>query len=46
MLITFFDINGIFHFEFILQGQTVNKAYCLKTMERLRAAVSRKRPEL
>jgi hypothetical protein len=27
MLITFFDIKGIVHKEFVLAGQTVNSAY-------------------
>jgi hypothetical protein len=30
MLITFFDISGIFHFEFILRGQTVSQAYYME----------------
>jgi transposase len=46
MLITSFDIQGIFHFEFIPQSQTVNRAYCTEILKRLREAVRRKRPEL
>jgi alpha-L-fucosidase len=46
MLITFFDINCSFRFEFIPQGQTVNQAYFVETLKRLREAVRRKRPEL
>jgi hypothetical protein len=46
MLITFFDIKGIVHFEFIIQGQTVNQAYYVAILKRLREAVLRKRLEL
>jgi hypothetical protein len=46
MLITFFDIKGIVHFQFIPQGQTVNQAYYVEILKRLREAVCRKRPEL
>ena len=46
MLICFFDINGLVHFEFVLQGQTVNQQFYLEVLKRLRDAVRRKRPEL
>jgi hypothetical protein len=40
------DINGIVHFEFIPQGQTVNEAYYMEVLKRLREAVLRKRLQL
>ena len=45
MLLTFFDIRGIVHYEFVLTGQTVNQVYNLEVLERLREKVRRKRPE-
>ena len=36
MLLTFFDIRGIAHYEFVPTGQTVNQVYYLKVLERLR----------
>jgi hypothetical protein len=46
MLVTFFDMKGIVHFDVITQGQTIKQAYYAEIMERLRQAVRRKRPEL
>jgi hypothetical protein len=46
MLTILFDINSIFHFEFIPQGQTVTQAYCVNIFKLLPEAVHRKMPEL
>jgi len=46
MLLTFFDIRGIVHYEFVPNGQTVNQVYYLEVLERLREKVTRKRPKL
>ena len=46
MLICFFGIKGLVHFEFVPQGQTVNQQFYLEVLKRLRDAVQRKRPEL
>jgi len=46
VLITFFDIKGIVHFEFIPQGQTVNEAYYVEILKWLFETIYRKRPEI
>jgi hypothetical protein len=46
MLITFFDIKGSVHFEFISQSQTINQAYYVEILKQLHEVVHRKRPEL
>jgi len=46
MLLTFFDIRGIVHYEFVPTGQTVNQVYYLAVLERLCEKVRWKRPEL
>jgi hypothetical protein len=46
LLITFFNISGIVHLEFIPQGQTFSQAYYVQILKRLREAVRRTRPEL
>jgi hypothetical protein len=46
MLITFFDIKGLVHFEIFPQSQTVKQAYYMKILKQLHEGVHRKRREL
>ncbi|UYV71750.1 GLYR1 [Cordylochernes scorpioides] len=45
LLVTFFDISGLVHHEFIPFGRTINQEVYLGIMSRLREAVRLKRPE-
>ena len=46
ILLTFFYIRGIVHYEFVPTGQTVNQVYCLEVLERLGEKVRQEQPEL
>ncbi|GBO13735.1 hypothetical protein AVEN_14207-1 [Araneus ventricosus] len=41
----FFDYDSVIHYEFISEGQTVNKELYLEILKRLRDAIRRKQPE-
>jgi hypothetical protein len=43
---SFFDIEGVVHYEFLCQGQTVNCWYYLEVLKCLRENVRRRRPQL
>jgi len=45
MLICFFDQKGIIHKEFVLPRQTVNAAFYVEVLKRLRENVRKKRPD-
>ncbi|UYV68407.1 hypothetical protein LAZ67_5004230 [Cordylochernes scorpioides] len=44
-LITFFDVKGLIHYEFMPEGQTINQDYYIDVLRRLKKAVCQKRPE-
>lgn len=46
MLIVFFDVRGIVHFEFIPQEKTVNSAFNLQAFKRLKRRVARLRADI
>jgi transposase len=45
-MLTFFDIDDVVHHEFLHQGQTGNRWYCLEVLKRLRENVRIRRPQL
>jgi histone-lysine N-methyltransferase SETMAR len=46
MLICFFDIGGIIHFEFVPEGTTVNQAFYMEVLKKLIDGVRHKQGEL
>ena len=46
MLITFFDVHGIIHAEFLPQGKTINQQVYKNILRRLMRSVREKRKEL
>jgi hypothetical protein len=46
LIFYFFDYRAIVHHGFVPSSQTVNEAYCLEVLSRVRDAMRRKRPEM
>ncbi|GFY31146.1 uncharacterized protein TNCV_4360531 [Trichonephila clavipes] len=46
MLTVFFDKNGVVYLEFVPEGQTVNGAFYVEVLKRLKRRVNRVRPEI
>ncbi|UYV68226.1 hypothetical protein LAZ67_5003465 [Cordylochernes scorpioides] len=46
MIIVFFDIRGVEHCEFVPQGQTVNSAFYLEVLRRLKRRIARVRTDI
>ncbi|UYV60554.1 CLCN3 [Cordylochernes scorpioides] len=46
LLVTFFHIKGIVHYEYLEEGQTINKESYLKIMRRVRESIRLKRSEI
>ncbi|UYV63349.1 hypothetical protein LAZ67_2003808 [Cordylochernes scorpioides] len=46
VIIVFFDIRGIEHCEFVPQGQTVNSAFYLEVLRRLKRRIARVRTDI
>uniref|UniRef100_A0A8C4X9K6 Protein GVQW3-like n=1 Tax=Erpetoichthys calabaricus TaxID=27687 RepID=A0A8C4X9K6_ERPCA len=45
MLISFFNIDGLVHHEFVQSGQSVIGVFYVQVLQRLRDAIQRKRPD-
>lgn len=45
MLIAFFDVEGIMHYEYVPQGQTVKQGYYIDVLKRLRSVIQRNKSE-
>ncbi|UYV84461.1 hypothetical protein LAZ67_X002283 [Cordylochernes scorpioides] len=45
LLITFFDVKGLVHYEFVTESQTINQHYYLDVLRNLREPVCQKRPK-
>jgi len=43
ILIVFFDNEGLVHWEFVPNGQTVNSSFYIEVLKRLRDSIWRKR---
>ncbi|UYV83675.1 CLCN3 [Cordylochernes scorpioides] len=46
LLVTFFVIKGILHYEYLEKGQTINKESYLNIMRRVRESIHMKRSEM
>ncbi|UYV74934.1 hypothetical protein LAZ67_12001834 [Cordylochernes scorpioides] len=46
LLVTFFDIKGIVHYEYLEEGQTINKESYLNIMRRVHESIRLKRSEM
>ncbi|UYV81087.1 TALDO1 [Cordylochernes scorpioides] len=46
IIIVFFDIRGIVHCEFVLLGQTVNSAFYLEVLRRMKRRIARVRTDI
>ena len=46
MLLTFFDIRGIVHYEFVPPGQTVNQVYYLDVFDWLHKKLEGSNPKI
>ncbi|UYV61595.1 hypothetical protein LAZ67_1005470 [Cordylochernes scorpioides] len=46
MIIVFFDIRGIVHCEFVPQGETVNSAFYLEVLRRLKRRIAQVRTDI
>jgi hypothetical protein len=46
MVLTFFDSKGMVYNNYVLKGQTVNKEYVIKALQKFLRKLRKQRPEL